>query len=163
MSCHLPMYPIAQYQLLLGLRYLTSFSYIGILSHPHSISTLKPIISSLIIHHTFLTTSNQRWRLCCQSITFQPDHFATPFFQTYSGLFCVAINPYKRLPIYTPEIVQKFRHQKRQLMPPHVFAICDMAYQNMLQGNIVSQYVFPEDLSPTHCTVASPPDILVSN
>ncbi|VDK50958.1 unnamed protein product, partial [Anisakis simplex] len=27
-------------------------------------------------------------------------------FQTYSGLFCVVINPYKRLPIYTDSVAQ---------------------------------------------------------
>jgi myosin heavy subunit len=44
------------------------------------------------------------------------------------------INPYKRLPIYTREVVMKYRGKRRNEMPPHAFAISDNAYSNMLQG-----------------------------
>lgn len=54
--------------------------------------------------------------------------------QTYSGLFCVVINPYKRLPIYTESVVKKYRGKRRAEMPPHGFAIAENAYSNMLQG-----------------------------
>lgn len=52
---------------------------------------------------------------------------------TYSGLFCVVINPYKRLPIYREEIVEWYKGKKRHERPPHIFAIADSAYRNMLQ------------------------------
>jgi len=58
--------------------------------------------------------------------------FQAGLIYTYSGLFCVAINPYKRLPIYLDEVVQWYRGKRRPEMPPHIFAIVDNAYQNML-------------------------------
>merc|ERR1711962_850536 len=58
--------------------------------------------------------------------------FRAGLIYTYSGLFCVAINPYKRLPIYLDEVVTWYRGKRRTEMPPHIFAIVDNAYQNML-------------------------------
>uniref|UniRef100_A0A4W3I3B8 Myosin motor domain-containing protein n=1 Tax=Callorhinchus milii TaxID=7868 RepID=A0A4W3I3B8_CALMI len=51
---------------------------------------------------------------------------------TYSGLFCVTVNPYKWLPVYNPEVVNGYRGKKRQEAPPHIFSISDNAYQFML-------------------------------
>uniref|UniRef100_A0A672GLQ0 Myosin-9 n=1 Tax=Salarias fasciatus TaxID=181472 RepID=A0A672GLQ0_SALFA len=52
---------------------------------------------------------------------------------TYSGLFCVVVNPYKYLPIYTEEIVNMYKGKKRHEMPPHIYAITDTAYRSMMQ------------------------------
>jgi myosin protein heavy chain len=46
----------------------------------------------------------------------------------------VVINPYKRLPIYTESVARIFMGKRRNEMPPHLFAVSDEAYRNMLQG-----------------------------
>ncbi|XP_077474164.1 myosin-9 isoform X2 [Stigmatopora argus] len=52
---------------------------------------------------------------------------------TYSGLFCVVINPYKNLPIYSEEIVDMYKGKKKHEMPPHIYAITDISYRSMMQ------------------------------
>ncbi|CAI4230313.1 unnamed protein product [Auanema sp. JU1783] len=51
---------------------------------------------------------------------------------TYSGLFCVFINPYKMLPIYTDSVANMYIGKRRSEMPPHLFAVSDEAYRNMI-------------------------------
>merc|ERR1739842_271446 len=52
---------------------------------------------------------------------------------TYSGLFCIAVNPYKRYPIYTERAAKIYIGKRRNEVPPHIFAISEGAYQGMTQ------------------------------
>lgn len=61
------------------------------------------------------------------------DRYYSGFIYTYSGLFCVVVNPYKRLPIYNEAVVEYYNGRKRHERPPHVFAIAEQTYRNMLQ------------------------------
>ncbi|EFO89923.1 CRE-NMY-1 protein [Caenorhabditis remanei] len=61
------------------------------------------------------------------------ERYYSSLIYTYSGLFCVVINPYKKLPIYSEDLIEEFKGKKRHEMPPHIFAIADTAYRSMLQ------------------------------
>ncbi|KAL2082536.1 hypothetical protein ACEWY4_022354 [Coilia grayii] len=61
------------------------------------------------------------------------ERYAAWMIYTYSGLFCVTVNPYKWLPVYDPAVVAAYRGKKRMEAPPHIFSVSDNAYQFMLQ------------------------------
>uniref|UniRef100_A0A3P9PCN3 Myosin-4-like n=3 Tax=Poecilia reticulata TaxID=8081 RepID=A0A3P9PCN3_POERE len=64
------------------------------------------------------------------------ERYAAWMIYTYSGLFCVTVNPYKWLPVYNPEVVRAYRGKKRMEVPPHIFALSDNAYQFMLTDRV---------------------------
>ena len=70
---------------------------------------------------TFLNEASVFWNL--------KTRYQAKLIYTYSGLFCVVVNPYKRLPIYTEKIIELYKGKKRIEVPPHVFAITDCAYR----------------------------------
>eukprot|EP00064_Thunnus_orientalis_P020191 superscaffoldBa00005422_g20323 len=60
------------------------------------------------------------------------ERYAAWMIYTYSGLFCVTVNPYKWLPVYDQAVVNAYRGKKRTEAPPHIYSISDNAYQYML-------------------------------
>merc|ERR1712226_878776 len=60
--------------------------------------------------------------------------FKAKLIYTYSGLFCIVVNPYKRYPIYTGSVVKMYLGKRRNEVPPHLWAITETAYRNMLQN-----------------------------
>jgi myosin heavy chain 6/7 len=61
--------------------------------------------------------------------------FQAKMIYTYSGLFCIVVNPYKRYPIYTNTVVKLYLGKRRNEVPPHLWAITETAYRNMLTNS----------------------------
>ena len=76
---------------------------------------------------TFLNDGSVFWNL--------KTRYQAKLIYTYSGLFCVVVNPYKRFPIYTPTVVKMYLGKRRNEVPPHLWAIVETAYRNMLQNS----------------------------
>merc|ERR550539_2113551 len=72
---------------------------------------------------TFLNDASVFWNLKVR--------FQAKMIYTYSGLFCIVVNPYKRYPIYTPTVVKMYLGKRRNEVPPHLWAITETAYSNM--------------------------------
>uniref|UniRef100_A0A8R1HQV0 Myosin motor domain-containing protein n=1 Tax=Caenorhabditis japonica TaxID=281687 RepID=A0A8R1HQV0_CAEJA len=51
---------------------------------------------------------------------------------TYCGLFCVVINPWRTIPIYSEDVKQLY--QARNDLPPHVYAVAQNAFHGILKG-----------------------------
>uniref|UniRef100_A0A3B4BGU7 Uncharacterized protein n=1 Tax=Periophthalmus magnuspinnatus TaxID=409849 RepID=A0A3B4BGU7_9GOBI len=60
--------------------------------------------------------------------------YAAWMIYTYSGLFCVTVNPYKWLPVYTAPVVAAYKGKRRSESPPHIYSIADNAYNDMLRN-----------------------------
>jgi myosin heavy subunit len=54
---------------------------------------------------------------------------------TYVSSILISVNPFKLLPLYTPEMLDKYKEQGSRNLPPHVFATADNAYKQMLSEN----------------------------
>ena len=72
---------------------------------------------------TFLNDASVFWNLKVR--------FQAKMIYTYSGLFCIVVNPYKRYPIYTNTVVKMYLGKRRNEVPPHLWAITETAYSNM--------------------------------
>lgn len=46
----------------------------------------------------------------------------------------MSINPHKWLPVYHKDVVAAYRGRRRSEAPPHIFAVADNAFQDMLHS-----------------------------
>ncbi|KAM9332958.1 myosin-IIIa [Pholidichthys leucotaenia] len=54
---------------------------------------------------------------------------------TYVGDILIAVNPFHKMEIYTPEYTKMYIGAKRTANPPHIYAVADIAYQSMVSYN----------------------------
>jgi myosin-9 len=59
--------------------------------------------------------------------------FLSGHIYTYVGSILIAVNPFKFLPyIYNPKYINMYQNRRLGELPPHIFAMADTAYHNML-------------------------------
>merc|ERR1712013_833814 len=80
-----------------------------------------------MVNLTFLNDASVFWNL--------KTRYQAKLIHTYSGLFVVVVNPYKRYPLYTHRVCKIYLGKRRNECPPHLWAIAEGAYRNMLQNN----------------------------
>merc|ERR1712121_286062 len=79
-----------------------------------------------MVNLTFLNDASVFWNL--------KTRYQAKMIHTYSGLFVVVVNPYKRYPIYTHRVAKIYLGKRRNEVPPHLWAIAEGAYRGMLQN-----------------------------
>merc|ERR1712240_385716 len=79
-----------------------------------------------MVNLTYLNDASVFWNL--------KTRYQAKLIHTYSGLFVVAVNPYKRYPLYTHRVCKIYLGKRRNEAPPHLWAIAEGAYRNMLQS-----------------------------
>ncbi|GBE82549.1 Myosin-2A [Sparassis crispa] len=59
------------------------------------------------------------------------NRYAQHSIYTYSGIVLIAVNPFQRVTLYGPEIIQAYNGRRRGELEPHLFAIAEDAYTAM--------------------------------
>merc|ERR1712088_688530 len=79
-----------------------------------------------MVNLTYLNDASVFWNL--------KTRYQAKLIHTYSGLFVVVVNPYKRYPLYTHRVCKIYLGKRRNECPPHLWAIAECAYRNMLSN-----------------------------
>lgn len=65
------------------------------------------------------------------------EHLAERFSQgriyTYVGEILIAVNPFRFFPMYNPKFINAYTNRNLGSLPPHIFAIADVAFHRMLR------------------------------
>merc|ERR1712110_770077 len=79
-----------------------------------------------MVNLTYLNDASVFWNL--------KTRYQAKLIHTYSGLFVVVVNPYKRYPLYTHRVCKIYLGKRRNEAPPHLWAIAEGAYRDMMQN-----------------------------
>ncbi|XP_036377268.1 myosin-IIIa [Megalops cyprinoides] len=61
--------------------------------------------------------------------------YAKEHIYTYVGDILIAVNPFHKVELYSPQYSKMYIGAKRTANPPHIFAVADIAYQSMVSYN----------------------------
>ncbi|KAK2460523.1 hypothetical protein APHAL10511_006993 [Amanita phalloides] len=64
------------------------------------------------------------------------NRYAQHSIYTYSGIVLIAVNPFQRVTLYGPEIIQAYSGRRRGDLEPHLFAIAEDAYTAMRKNGM---------------------------
>ncbi|KAJ3196251.1 Myosin type-2 heavy chain 1 [Irineochytrium annulatum] len=52
---------------------------------------------------------------------------------TYSGIVLIAMNPFSRMALYSPDIMREYSGKRRGELEPHLFAVAEEAYRSVIR------------------------------
>lgn len=93
----------------------------GLLSLDQEVGTSDAVLLDNLTEEAFLANLAQR---------FKRDQI-----YTYVGTMVVSVNPYKKLALYTPEILDAYINGCVLDLPPHIYAVAEIAYQSLRHKN----------------------------
>ena len=66
------------------------------------------------------------------------DRYSAGHIYTRSGRLLLAVNPYRQLPLYTPEVLKLYQDslQPQSELPPHVYSVAASAHLGMMQNSM---------------------------
>jgi myosin V len=81
------------------------------------------------------------------------NRYAQHSIYTYSGIVLIAVNPFQRVTLYGPEIIQAYSGRKRGELEPHLFAIAEDAYTAMSREGMGQTIIVSGERYVANCNV----------
>lgn len=82
------------------------------------------------------------------------NRYAQHSIYTYSGIVLIAVNPFQRVTLYGPEIIQAYSGRKRGELEPHLFAIAEDAYTAMSREGMGQTIIVSGERYTANCRCA---------
>jgi myosin-5 len=90
------------------------------------------------------------------------NRYAQHSIYTYSGIVLIAVNPFQRVTLYGPEIIQAYSGRRRGDLEPHLFAIAEDAYTAMRREGMGQTIIVSGERYLPCCFQASTSDLRIA-